>query len=151
MTSFNELPRRGLLGNSEGYEDADASAQASRRLAFRLRGGGGPLGPVNFALLYYPPFLGRRIVHVSNGRVRDLGVPAAIVVDKRYPYLATQDFMEFDPRIPQLTQSPGGFRYPRFLDALGTSLLHSAAGPTLEESLGFSPPYPRLGMGLLFS
>jgi hypothetical protein len=53
--------------------------------------------------------MARRIVHVSNGRVRDLGVPVAIVADERYPYLATQDFVEFDPHIPQLTQSPGGF------------------------------------------
>ena len=49
---------------------------------------------------------------MSNGRVRDLGVPVATVADESCPRLATQYFAEFDPGNLQLTQSPGGFCYP---------------------------------------
>jgi hypothetical protein len=48
-----------------------------------------PLGPVSLALLSYSPFVGRRIVHEGDGRVRNLGIPAAIVADERYTDLAT--------------------------------------------------------------
>jgi hypothetical protein len=76
-----------------------------------------PLGPVNLALLLSCPlFVGRRIVHEGNSRVRNLGVLAAIVADERCPRLATQYFVEFDPGRLQLAQSPGGSCYPVIVD-----------------------------------
>jgi hypothetical protein len=57
-----------------------------------------PLEPVDLALLLScAPLVGRRKVHNGDGGVRHLGVPAAIVDDERYPNLATQYFVEFDP------------------------------------------------------
>jgi hypothetical protein len=87
-----EVPRRGLLGNSVSgpvlapkHEDEKGLClKAATARAVRL-----PLGPVSLALLSYSPFVGRRIVHEGDGRVRNLGVPAAIVADERYTDLAT--------------------------------------------------------------
>ena len=81
-----------------------------------------PLGPVSLALLSYSPFVGRRVVHEGDGRVRNLRVPATIVADERFTNLSTQYFVEFDPSSLQLAQSPGGSWYPAILHGLSTSL-----------------------------
>lgn len=75
-----------------------------------------PLGPVNLALLSCPLFVGRRVVHEGDGRVRNLWVPVAIVADERCPRLATHYFVEFDPGCLQLAQSPGGSCCPVIVD-----------------------------------
>ncbi len=50
--------------------------------------------------------MGSRKVHEGDGRVRNLGVPVAIVTDEGRPRLATQYFVEFDSRSLQLAQAP---------------------------------------------
>ncbi len=100
---IHEWPRRGLLGNSvpgrvltPGYKtEKGLRLEAAREVR-------SPLIPVILALLSYPPFVGRRIVQEGDSRVRNLGVPAAIVADERCPSLATQYFVEFDPGSLQL-------------------------------------------------
>jgi len=65
-------------------EEKGLRLKAASARAVRL-----PLGPVSLALLSYSPFVGRRKVHEGDGRVRNLGVSAAIVADERYTDLAT--------------------------------------------------------------
>ena len=80
---IHELPRRGLLGNSASgpvltpkhKDEKGLRLEAAR--AVRL-----PLGPVSLALLSYSPFVGRRIVHEGDGRVRNLVVRVAMFADE---------------------------------------------------------------------
>src|SRR5215212_421523 len=95
-----------------------------------------PLGPVILALLSsppFPPFVGPRIVHERDGRIRNLWVPLAVVADERCPCPATQDLVQLDPHSLQLAQSPGRSCYPLVLDGLSTSLC-SVAGLPLSHS-----------------
>ncbi len=92
--------------------------------------------------------MGSRKVHEGDGRVRNLGVPVAIVADERCPRLTTQYFVEFDPGCLQLAQSPGGSCYPVILDGQHLTLSGSRATSLLEKPLALCP---RLTTGLPFS
>jgi hypothetical protein len=113
-----------------------------------------PLGPVGLVLLSsppFPPFVGPRIVHERDGRIRNLWVPFAVVADERCPCPTSQDLVQLDPRSLQLAQSPGRSCYPLVLDSLSTSLCSVAGLPLallLERPLVLRP---RLTAGLPFS
>ena len=98
---IDQLPLSGLLGNS-------------LRLNGELRGRR-PFGPVALALHFYPSiyptFLGYWKVRKGDGRVRNLGVPIAVVADERCPCPASQDLVELNPHSLQLAQPLGGPRY----------------------------------------